>query len=81
LPKLVYPIRVGEHSNSAFGLSFPYEYALSKSAGKASLTGGREENKQQYLVTNKTLLGDLVMKNNRKKYKHLKMSFLRDTFE
>ncbi len=28
LPKLIYPVRVGEHSNSAFGLIFPYEYAI-----------------------------------------------------
>jgi len=28
LPKLVYPIRVGEHSNTAFGLTFAYDYAL-----------------------------------------------------
>ncbi len=28
LPKLLYPIRVGTHSNSAFGLSFAYDYAL-----------------------------------------------------
>lgn len=27
LPKLVYPIRVGEHSNIAFGLSFALDYA------------------------------------------------------
>jgi len=27
LPKLVYPIRVGEHSNTAFGLSFAIDYA------------------------------------------------------
>jgi len=27
LPKLVYPIRVGEHSNTAFGLSFASDYA------------------------------------------------------
>jgi len=26
LPKLVYPIRVGEHTNTAFGLSFAYEW-------------------------------------------------------
>jgi len=26
LPKLLYPIRVGEHSNSAFGLIFPLDY-------------------------------------------------------
>ncbi|MDT0551918.1 DUF2891 domain-containing protein [Urechidicola sp. P050] len=28
LPKLNYPIRVGEHSNTAFGLSFAYDFAL-----------------------------------------------------
>lgn len=27
LPKLNYPIRIGEHSNTAFGLSFAYDYA------------------------------------------------------
>ncbi len=27
LPKLHYPIRVGEHANTAFGLSFAYDYA------------------------------------------------------
>ena len=27
LPKLKYPIRVGEHSNTAFGLSFAWDYA------------------------------------------------------
>ena len=35
LPKLVYPIRVGEHSNTAFGISFAYDY--SKTVGKKSL--------------------------------------------
>ena len=29
LPKLNYPIRVGEHTNTAFGLSFAYDYAKS----------------------------------------------------
>ena len=29
LPKLNYPIRVGEHPNTAFGLSFAYDYAIS----------------------------------------------------
>lgn len=28
LPKLVYPIRVGEHTNTVFGLSFAYDYAI-----------------------------------------------------
>ncbi|MDY0090461.1 MAG: DUF2891 domain-containing protein [Flavobacteriaceae bacterium] len=29
LPKLLYPIRVGEHSNTAFGLSLAWDYAVS----------------------------------------------------
>ncbi|MCB4797308.1 DUF2891 domain-containing protein [Neotamlana laminarinivorans] len=28
LPKLNYPLRVGQHTNTAFGLSFAYDYAL-----------------------------------------------------
>lgn len=28
LPKLNYPIRVGEHANTAFGLTFAYDYAV-----------------------------------------------------
>ncbi len=28
LPKLVYPIRVGEHTNMAFGLTFAWDYAV-----------------------------------------------------
>jgi len=28
LPKLNYPIRVGEHTNTAFGLTFAYDYAV-----------------------------------------------------
>ncbi len=28
LPKLIYPIRVGEHSNTAFGLSLAWDYAI-----------------------------------------------------
>ncbi|MEO0787231.1 MAG: DUF2891 domain-containing protein [Bacteroidota bacterium] len=28
LPKLVYPIRTGEHPNTGFGLAFAYDYAL-----------------------------------------------------
>ncbi len=28
LPRLGYPIRVGEHSNTAFGLTFAYDYAV-----------------------------------------------------
>ena len=35
LPKLYYPIRVGEHGNTAFGMSFAYDYA--ESAGNQEL--------------------------------------------
>ncbi|MEM8583123.1 MAG: DUF2891 domain-containing protein [Bacteroidota bacterium] len=35
LPKLVYPIRTGEHPNTGFGLAFAYDYALA--AGHAEL--------------------------------------------
>nr|WP_321235671.1 DUF2891 domain-containing protein [uncultured Psychroserpens sp.] len=35
LPKLNYPIRVGEHPNTAFGLSFAYDYA--KTVGDETL--------------------------------------------
>ena len=35
LPKLNYPIRVGEHTNTAFGLSFAYDYAIT--AGRTDL--------------------------------------------
>lgn len=35
LPKLNYPIRVGEHTNTAFGLSFAYDYA--KTVGNEDL--------------------------------------------
>lgn len=28
LPRLHYPVRVGEHSNTAFGMSFAYDYAV-----------------------------------------------------
>ena len=34
LPKLNYPIRVGEHSNTAFGLSFAYDYAVAVNHNK-----------------------------------------------
>ena len=35
-PKLVYPIRVGEHTNTAFGLSFAMDYSR---YGAMPLTG------------------------------------------
>ncbi|MBT8190344.1 MAG: DUF2891 domain-containing protein, partial [Bacteroidia bacterium] len=42
LPKLVYPIRVGEHSNTAFGLSFAFDYA--KTTGDTALLTSIKEN-------------------------------------
>jgi hypothetical protein len=42
LPKLVYPIRVGEHSNTAFGLSFAYDYAVN--VGDDALKNSIKEN-------------------------------------
>ena len=30
LPRLLYPVRVGEHTNTAFGLSFAYDYAVNQ---------------------------------------------------
>jgi len=41
LPKLVYPIRVGTHSNTAFGISFAYDYA--KTVGDTSLSSAIKE--------------------------------------
>jgi len=37
LPKLDYPIRVGEHPNTAFGMSFAYDYAQKYSPALARL--------------------------------------------
>lgn len=34
LPKLKYPIRVGEHTNTAFGLTFAWDYAKTMGNGK-----------------------------------------------
>ncbi len=32
LPKLIYPIRVGEHPNTAFGMNFAWDYAVAASS-------------------------------------------------
>ncbi|MBL4746054.1 MAG: DUF2891 domain-containing protein [Flavobacteriaceae bacterium] len=37
LPKLIYPIRVGEHANTAFGLSFALDYARKYNPALAQL--------------------------------------------
>ena len=46
LPKLVYPIRVGEHTNTAFGLSFAYDYA--KTVGDSTLLESITENAMRF---------------------------------
>ncbi|NNE98234.1 MAG: DUF2891 domain-containing protein [Pyrinomonadaceae bacterium] len=47
LPKLTYPIRVGEHTNTAFGLSFAYDYAKKHSKELEALIAKRS--KEYYL--------------------------------
>lgn len=46
LPKLNYPIRVGEHPNTAFGLSFAYDYA--KTVGNDSLKSMIEQRARDF---------------------------------
>jgi hypothetical protein len=41
LPKLTYPIRVGEHTNTAFGLSFALDYAQKYNQPLAQIITGR----------------------------------------
>ena len=49
LPKLVYPIRVGEHTNTAFGLTFAYDYA--KTTNKTELLQMIEERAQTFYLS------------------------------
>lgn len=49
LPKLVYPIRVGEHSNTAFALSFAYDYA--KRTEKVELQKMIETRAREFYLT------------------------------
>ena len=51
LPKLVYPIRVGEHSNTAFGLSFAYDYAVT--VGHAELEASIVEHAKRFYLDDK----------------------------
>ncbi|MUP46946.1 DUF2891 domain-containing protein [Gramella sp. BOM4] len=48
LPKLNYPIRVGEHTNTAFGLGFAYDYAVA--AGKTEFEEAVEKRAQQFYL-------------------------------
>lgn len=52
LPKLVYPIRVGEHSNTAFGLSLAYDYAMATS--DTSLSHSIENNARRFYLNDET---------------------------
>ncbi|MEO0900018.1 MAG: DUF2891 domain-containing protein [Bacteroidota bacterium] len=51
LPKLTYPIRVGEHPNTAFGLTFAYDYALN--AGDEELQELIESRAKDYYLNDK----------------------------
>ena len=51
LPKLVYPIRVGEHSNTAFGLSFSYDYAVT--VGDTLLSNAIKESAIRFYLDDK----------------------------
>lgn len=51
LPKLLYPIRVGTHNNSAFGMSFAYDYAIS--AGHESLKSTIEATARRLYLNDK----------------------------
>ncbi len=48
LPKLLYPIRVGEHPNTGFGLTFAYDYATA--TGQDSLKSMIEERAKFYFM-------------------------------
>lgn len=49
LPKLVYPIRVGEHTNTAFGLTFAWDYASATNQGE--LKALIEERAKEWFLT------------------------------
>lgn len=48
LPKLNYPIRVGEHTNTAFGLTFAYDYA--KTVGHTELLNMIEQRARDFYM-------------------------------
>ena len=51
LPKLVYPIRVGEHTNTAFGLTFAWDYA--KQAGDNALVDAISNRAKDFYLQDK----------------------------
>lgn len=48
LPKLKYPIRVGEHTNTAFGLTFAWDYA--NTTGHAALQNAIEQRARDFYL-------------------------------
>ncbi len=50
-PKLVYPIRVGEHSNTAFGMTFAWDYA--NTTGHTELKNAIEQRAKAYYTKDK----------------------------
>ncbi|MCM4155609.1 DUF2891 domain-containing protein [Gramella sp. AN32] len=48
LPKLNYPIRIGEHTNTAFGMTLAYDYALA--TGNESLKKAIDKRSQEFYV-------------------------------
>ena len=48
LPRLLYPIRVGEHSNTAFGMAFARDYALA--LGRDSLLNLIDQRAREYYI-------------------------------
>ena len=51
LPQLIYPIRVGTHTNTAFGLTFAYDYA--KTVGNIPLVDMIEKRAKDYYINDK----------------------------
>lgn len=51
LPKLYYPIRVGEHTNTGFGLSFAYDYA--RTVKHAQLIAALESRSKAFFLNDK----------------------------
>ncbi len=51
LPKLVYPVRVGEHANTAFGLAFAWDYAVA--LGNRGLQGLIEKRARDFFMNDR----------------------------
>ncbi len=51
LPKLVYPVRVGEHANTAFGMAFAWDYAAA--VGDLALKGLLEKRARDFFMNDR----------------------------